>query len=248
VSLYDVLSDDYYPGQGHPATQDASPFKGCLTVLYGRVGRTEQFTVVTRAFGARHHSDNEIIAIALDVVRAETGWAKHLVNLRYFTLTNSPVDPYNFRPYLEGTENLILYHTINSKTHSKLNRFDLTGPNNTVGRGMPYMRFLSFSGMNLSTFEEDSCCEVFPGIRQVFFHTNWFISELPDRVQRGLRELLVMKVQRNIITKLHKDLFTDTRMLVSLTLSDNKIAEIQPGGLPTNTMQLEFGMGTVLGC
>jgi hypothetical protein len=60
---------------------------------------------------------------------------------------------------------------------------------------------------------------------------------------RGLREVLVAKLQRNVITKLDQDLFKDATMLITLTLSNNKIAEIQPSGLPVQSKQMDFAMG-----
>ena len=131
----------------------------------------------------------------------------------------------------------------NSKTFSKLNRFDYTGANNTLGRGMPYLRMMTVSGSSISTFEEDACCETLPYLRNVFFHTNWLISALPEHIFRGNRGLLCIKLQRNIITKLQQNLFRDATMMFTLTMSANKITEIQPDGLPAITKQMDFAMG-----
>jgi hypothetical protein len=204
----------------------------------------EHLTVLTREFGAKHHADVQRLWFAgTHITRAEPGWAKHLVDLVNLWIIVNPLDPFNFHPHLEGHEQLTTFFAAWSYVLERVNKMDLTGGNETRGRGMPYMRLLTYSASSVSALDEEFCCETMPTMRHVFFHTNWGVATVPERSFRGNRDMLVVKIQRNIINRVSEDLFKDTTMLFSLDLSDNKIAEIEPNGLPTATRQIvDFSM------
>jgi serine/threonine protein kinase len=248
IEIRDTLHDDFYPGHGYPSTQDASPFRGVSEVWVATrngIAGGKLLTVITVALGAKFHSDLETLFFwGSGIQTVEPGWAKHLTNLRAFAVYQAALDAFNYRPYLEGATFLLTSISGVSPTLRKLNRFDLTGANNTRGQGLPLHRMWYVVGNRASEFEQDACCETMPSTRIISLSQQFVLASLPVRMFRGLSELTHVRGDHNNITNLAADLFKDTTRLIAFTFVENAIAEIQSNALPAETIEIgDFALG-----
>jgi hypothetical protein len=166
ITCTKVFTDTFWPGDGHGKSDDESFSKGYPEVQIGWKDAALGFTTFPVELGRRLHSATEMLSLHDNqITQIEPGAFAHLSVLNAIVLSNNDLDSDFARPgQFEGMAHILTPRYLNNLNLKRLtNVWHFTGKNGTHGRGMPHMRYLTFSTCSkMTVIDDDACCHMYP--------------------------------------------------------------------------------------